>query len=357
MVFFFHFNPFRGAPATDPLRFEAHLFLTQWNAGVPLFFVLSGFLIAVRYRHSVEPSWGWARRYLQNRVARIYPVYLLLTLATLGLWEFAGSPFEVAEAWGPLRLLDKLTVLLLNLTLLRAYFNELLYVGVLTAWSLTVEETFYLTAPFVLWSIRGRWWPLVAVAVGMPAVGLALVQLLPHPYGLMDSFGFMARFTYFGHAAEFMAGVGLAVWVEHRPHLPRLRLPLTATAAACFVVVLLIGGHCSNGSATRFVFGLGVAASVCALFYGLLSERTYLRAFLESKLMQELGKSSYVFYLLHVGVFMTALDLVGVTNLFARFVATTLASLALYYGVEHPLHLRLRAKRAKKQANKLLVPA
>lgn len=54
----------------------------EWHTGVALFFVLSGLLICVRYRDRVELSNRWWKQYLLNRVARIYPMYLLLTCLT-----------------------------------------------------------------------------------------------------------------------------------------------------------------------------------------------------------------------------------------------------------------------------------
>ncbi|WP_157780902.1 acyltransferase family protein [Hymenobacter sedentarius] len=352
MVFFFHYNPLRDAATGEGLRHYLYLFLTQWNAGVTLFFVLSGFLITHRYRDSLELSGPWLRRYLQNRLARIYPVYLLLTVATFALWHFVGEPFVVADWWYPLTALDKLVVMGMNLTLTRAYFEHVMFTGVLTAWSLTVEETFYLTAPLVLWSVRRRWQPLLLWAAVLPLLGLGLVLFWPASlkyYGFMETPAFLVNYTYFGHAAEFMAGVGLGMWVARRPELPRARLPLTLLGSLALVAVLAAGTQMGESPAARFALGLAIAGVVCVLFYGLLSEATLLQRALAWNLVQELGRASYVFYLLHVGVFMSVLDLAGVTTLGGRLLAVTAASIALYRFVEHPLHLRLKARRARVQ--------
>ncbi|RYY16963.1 MAG: acyltransferase, partial [Cytophagaceae bacterium] len=74
-VFGFHH---RNAPIPS-LALKA--VLSELHIGVSIFFTLSGFLITHRYagRRFDGPTW---RRYLLHRVARIWPVYLLLVAAT-----------------------------------------------------------------------------------------------------------------------------------------------------------------------------------------------------------------------------------------------------------------------------------
>lgn len=51
-----------------------YAFFASFGLGVPLFFVLSGFLIYTRY-HESEVSAPFYKKYMLNRVARIYPIY------------------------------------------------------------------------------------------------------------------------------------------------------------------------------------------------------------------------------------------------------------------------------------------
>jgi peptidoglycan/LPS O-acetylase OafA/YrhL len=55
-------------------------FFQEFHIGVTIFFVLSGFLIAFRYYDNFSLSKDWFKQYLKNRVARIYPMYFLLTI-------------------------------------------------------------------------------------------------------------------------------------------------------------------------------------------------------------------------------------------------------------------------------------
>lgn len=56
--------------------------------------MLSGFLITTRYVDRVTPNWEWAKHYMFNRFARIYPLYLLLTIAA-----FVAMPLRHTYAW------------------------------------------------------------------------------------------------------------------------------------------------------------------------------------------------------------------------------------------------------------------
>ncbi len=74
MVFFLHCNPFQRAGRSNNSTVELlAAFVGQWHIGGTIFFVLSSFLIAVRYPDRVEPSrdsrllrcqWQWASQLL-----------------------------------------------------------------------------------------------------------------------------------------------------------------------------------------------------------------------------------------------------------------------------------------------------
>ena len=106
----------------------------SFYSGVSFFFVLSGFLIAWRYYEEVRLSGSWLLQYFGNRFARIYPVYFLLLTIVVLLMKNADPIF-----------------LLQNYTLTHNLFFLFPSHGIAIApsWSLTVEECFYLLAPFI----------------------------------------------------------------------------------------------------------------------------------------------------------------------------------------------------------------
>lgn len=340
----------------------AVLYVRQWGVGITIFFVLSGFLITTRYADRLEPRWAWLRGYLQNRFARIYPIYFLLTALTFGLMVL--RPTHGWWEWSPASTLgEKLAAVLLNLTLTRAYFNQFSVLGLPTAWSLTVEETFYLCAPLLLLGLKRSAWRLVAYPVALLAVGWLLVaccsRFLPY-YGLMQDFRFMLNMTFFGHSAEFIMGMGLARWVARQPRRQSLRTAYTWLGAGGILLFMLVLAllyrfypshyHPLAAGATDWSYPIFFATNlllpvlVCSLFWGLISEQTLLRKLLETRLFNLLGKSSYVLYLIHLGTFDYLLRRYVSSSSLVCLGAYTLISIVLYKLVEHPLQQRLRAK-------------
>jgi len=333
------------------------VWMRQWHIGVSVFFVLSGFLITTRYAARIEPSWAWAKRYLQNRFARIYPIYFLLTItafAIMAVWP-RQEWYEWPAYYG---VVHKAGALFFNLTLTRAFFHDLYLLGMPTAWSLTVEECFYISAPFLLLGLRGQYYRLLIYPFLALSIGAALVtacEQLTLPYGPMKNLHFMLNFTFFGRCAEFVAGMALALWLQRRGLRSQKGPWLTVLGslgivAFTWLVAWAQGPQAQLSSenwtytqifANNFILPL----AVCLLFYGLLSEQSAFRRLLETKLFDLLGKSSYVFYLIHLGVFDTLFVTYISHNTWVRVLVYTLVSIALYKGIENPLHKRLQAKR------------
>lgn len=253
---------------------------------------------------------------------------------------------------------DKIRSILLNFTLLRAYFEHFTVLGLPTAWSLTVEETFYICAPFLLVAAKGNVRRLIVFPLLLAVIGLCLVAIcsrfLPI-YGLMDSVRFMLNITFFGRATEFVMGMALGLWVAGQPRDTSPRATYTTLGIVgilSYMAVVAAFNHFYPVSGPQdWTYAQIVANNallpifVCSLLWGLLSERTKLRSLLETPLFDLLGKSSYVLYLIHLGT---------VDYLFRTYVLDyspiclvvyVLASVAIYKLVEHPLHLRLRAGR------------
>jgi peptidoglycan/LPS O-acetylase OafA/YrhL len=95
------------------------------------------------------------------------------------------------------------------------------------------------------------------------------------------------------------------------------------------------------------VLPLGV---VC-LFYGLITERTRLSHILGSSMAQYLGKSSYAFYLVHLGVLSTVVQRYLSAEPLVLFVLVVVVSLGLWKFIEEPCQRWLRAKPAPAPAS------
>ncbi|SHJ03127.1 Acyltransferase family protein [Hymenobacter daecheongensis DSM 21074] len=267
LVFLHHFNPFHKDGVTRHL----HSLLLEFHVGVPIFFVLSGFLITLRYAHSTEWTGRWWRSYLRNRLARIYPMYFLLTCLYFA-WQYQIEGTFNAGIW------------LANVLFLRGFFESIAYSGIAQGWTLTVEECFYLAAPAAFWLLarrQMRLWvmPFVLLAVGC---GLVLVFGPLTLYGLFANFKFMLLFTFFGRCFEFFAGLQLALWYREG-RLRRYTVPgLLTSIGILLIAAVIIGmvwtrGVYEYGQEHPFGVALNNVAlpgAIVLLFAGLLTEPT-----------------------------------------------------------------------------------
>jgi peptidoglycan/LPS O-acetylase OafA/YrhL len=370
LVFVHHGNPFdpgartaiRGLDRTS-LVVYLHHFVEQWHIGVTIFFVLSGFLITWRYEARIEPSWQWARKYFQNRFARVYPVYFLLTIVVIICWwanlvPGFGILFEKPSDWSTK---DKLLMTFLNLSLLRGFFTNFIFTAVGQGWSLTVEEAFYAVCPVVLLLVRNHVKRLVFFPVFFLMIGLLIVKLTSvspiYLYGFIPSVKFMLNWTFFGRVSEFAIGMGLAFFIKQQPGRAHTAYWATSIGILWIIASLFIITQAEQPlfrTAEGLVTYAGIATNnlflpigVAILFWGLIHERTLFRKLLETDLFQVLGKSSYSFYLVHGGL-LTFLVTKYTHNIGVLFLITLLVAYLLWRFVEEPLHIRLRAKNAPK---------
>lgn len=296
MVFINHFNPFAS---DDPQGF-ATKFINEFYVALIMFFVLSGFLITYRYYDRPARSF---RTYMVNRIARVYPMYLLFTTLTF-LVAANGREFLIKD-------LDPWMVYLANITFLRGFFEDLLFSGVAQGWSLTPEEVFYMSAPLVFLLIKRSVWNLAMLSPVLLGLGFLLVHLFggSAPYGFMGSNRFMMIYTFFGVSATFYSGVALALVYKKYGNGSRRR-HLTSIGGGVTLAIMVASALLKGDHMFAVQHPLGYAMCVTVLptlgigllLWGLMTERTWFSRFLSLKPVVLLGDSSLTFYLIHMGV-------------------------------------------------------
>jgi exopolysaccharide production protein ExoZ len=129
--------------------------------GVDLFFVISGFVMALSARRFVGPA--GAGVFLAQRFIRIAPLFYLASLLMLAEALRAGLPID------PMSVLN--TIIFIPVFDDAAYSWPLHYLG----WTLAFEFTFYLMVAALIAAGRGGQHPmLLAVLVALPLVGLVI---------------------------------------------------------------------------------------------------------------------------------------------------------------------------------------
>ncbi|ODQ94063.1 acyltransferase family protein [Mycolicibacterium holsaticum] len=279
------------------------LVYSRMEIGVPVFFVLSGFLLFrpwVKAAASDKPAPS-VRRYAWHRVRRIMPAYVVTVLAAYLVYHFRTAGPNPGHTWEGL---------FRNLTLTQIYTDHYLYSflhqGLTQMWSLAVEVAFYVVLPVLAYLLlvvlcRRRWRPaLLLTGLG----GLALVSpawlVLVHTTDFLPDGGKLWLPTYL---AWFVGGMVLAALQP---------LGVRAYALACiplavvcyFIVSTPIAGEPTT-SPTELREALaktGFYAVIATLMVAplALGDRGLYSRFLASRPMVFLGEISYEIFLIHL---------------------------------------------------------
>lgn len=231
----------------------AHIYVWNLWAGVPVFFALSGFLVGAQIDRGLARS-----RFYRRRIARIAPLWAAVAIYSVLVFSVPVGAAVFPNWW-------------------QANGLEL-HASVRPIWSLVMEETFYLVAPFVRRPERWlaalvAWKLLLAFGVGSQECTYYLGQLDCIAIGWC---AWRYRSSIRSGWARTGVALGMGSWVLG---------PWTSLVhPAAFVVVV------STGSAV-----LG-AALVLLAYRGELWEVPWLEA---------IGRYSYGLYLLHTPLLLT----------------------------------------------------
>ena len=339
LVFLFHYNPFHGA-SSETGRFLEGIF-DEMYIGVGLFFVLSGFLIAYNYFEKADISFSFYKKYMVRRVARIYPVYFVITTLYFLYWFLNGQTGK-----------HFLEVYLLNITFIKGFSSKTWMSGIFQGWSLTVEETFYFLAPFIFYFIkRGYFFVQIVFFILTGLILVLLFNLFPFE-GFFSDVHFLFVATFFGRCFEFFAGILLAVAIRRGQLLKPSRggtITILGLSGIFFCLVLMKEvcnffhvPHASSHIACVIVHNFMMPFFAIMFFYGLIIEKTIVQRFFSSGLVVLLGKSSYVFYLIHAGLIASFVGGYFAYNIFVLFALLQLLSIAIYYLLELPTNKFIR---------------
>jgi peptidoglycan/LPS O-acetylase OafA/YrhL len=292
--------------------------------GVPLFFVISGFVVLMT-------AWGRdVPHFVASRVGRLFPAYwaavLLAMLFTFAVWPAGSLQAGYVPTKGDA---------LLNLTMLQRAIGVPDLDG--SFWTLWTEARFYaLIAVFILVGITRRrvlafatLWP-VAGALAEKAGSTLLAEVLISDYSPYFAGGMLLYVLY-------REGHDLGVW-------------LLVGVQSLFALSFALGFY--PGGLTRTT-GLPASPTMVALTsvacFALVALVTLTRLNLRTaRWMTILGALTYPLYLVHekIGYYVIHLVRDSVSPWVALAAGATAAlavSAALHYGVEKPSGARLRA--------------
>jgi len=303
-----------------------------WEAGVDVFFVISGFIMVYASERLFGTPDG-PRLFLARRIARIVPIYWAVTTVYLAVALLAPALLN-AEFIGWARVLA--SYLFIPVARPDGLVQPLYGLG----WTLNYEMFFYASFAFALaWPQRSAVLGLGAGLVALVAIGQVLGPL-PQPFGFW-AHPIILEFTY---------GMALALLYARGFRLPALPRALLAVAAILALVVVALSISDAAIPSRYFFYGVPAAALVAAVAFG--RERDAGRIPL-ARLGAAIGDASYAIYLIHPFVIRAGRELALRSGLGAAIgpwsfvalalVAAVLASMLVYRLFERPLTARVRA--------------
>lgn len=281
MVMLYHFrinNVFTG-PIVN--------FLTHGYLMVDLFLILSGFILTMTYGKRFTQRVGLIDygNYLIKRVARIYPLYFLMTI-TSGLLISYG----LMDRWpGP----EIFVSGVVNFTMLQSLFH----IPSLDApgWSVSAEWIANLLFPFfiiVLFRLSRLWLGLVTIAIFCGLIILTSLPILAHApkrSGLLDIWNYTTVYPVVRCVADFILGIivfqaSKFKWIEYLT-----ALKLFSPILGCIIIVSMFFNKADIFIVLLFSF----------FILALIPNDNLASKFMRIKPIYRLGEISYAIYLIH----------------------------------------------------------
>jgi peptidoglycan/LPS O-acetylase OafA/YrhL len=251
------------------------------GSGVFLFFLLSGFCIALPYAGPKARAFHF-RSYLSRRLWRIYPPYLVVIL-------FGWSSERICS-WIDGQAVSPPRTGLSSILMVQNYSTGQM-VSNPSLWSLPVEMELYLIFPLVYWLLR-HWGTRILMLV---AAAVSCMALVFHSMGATWVTGNFAKYWLI-----WCAGAVLAEWSQ----TGRLRSPSSTVLSlgALSFLVAVFGTAAGWGAAyLQMAYGAGFFV---LLWFALANDHLWLKLpALALRALAFLGTISYSLYLTHFPFF------------------------------------------------------
>lgn len=273
----FHLVTFAQLNAPAGFRFIGSYF----GQGVPLFYCLSGFVLAYGYSKKLEEGSGNVIDFYLKRFFRIAPLFYFVLICWRGAGHFLWSWSESA------------TVLFLNFTFLFGLVPTEYESLVMAGWSIGIEMLFYLLFPVIIILMRG-----IKKSLIIFIASLIMSSIIYRVYSEMGlhSYAYMNAIT---QAPFFIAGIlTFRLW-EFKGFEKSKYAWLLLLLALILVFVLTTSSKFTALLDSEKFLGSGRniwAIIFCLIIYSYCNIKI---PFLSSGPMVWIGQRSYSIYLLH----------------------------------------------------------
>lgn len=263
-------------------------FLQSGFLGVDVFFVISGFLMAILYDkyNKIE--------FYRRRAIRLLPAYYLTIFATLLACFLLTTPNEtkqvVEQAKYGAMFASNIGFWMLNSYFSKSEFNPLLHL-----WSLGVEIQFYILVPLIAWAIAKHRLVCFALIFSSLLLCLMVVEISPKTSFFMMPLRLWEFLLGFG-AAHFFTNKG-AVMINKKAKW----CGFLGAIVICTIPLLNVDGESlSFISGHPGMFALIISIATClVLIFGLPAP---VENSIIARSLERIGKYSYSIYLAHFPV-------------------------------------------------------
>lgn len=302
--------------------------------GVPMFFVLSGFLIT-RILLNSKTSNNYFKAFYFRRVLRIFPIYYLVLF--LVYWWGLSMGFDVSQFNYYLLYLQSFTI---SNNIQPVFSNGLMG----HTWSLSVEEIFYLVWPAIVYLTSKRGLLYICFSI----LGASFIFKF---FQLSQGGETQSMLSLFGNLDCLMAGSLLSLYSQNYSRILVYKHKVIAFVLALFSLFFALVPFFFEDATVCLGAKIGLSISITwlsflAIMYLLShSPPKLLSAFLGNKFMLYTGKISYGIYLYHVPVYMFVSSFLFHYKIFLHSVLEIVLEIVLsffvasisWYFIEKPL--------------------
>ena len=265
--------------------------------GVPLFFIISGYLIyrSVDYSISKKGMRAGIKNYFSHRLFRILPAYYINFIAVFILaFYFMGT----METWSSTFIQKQIYS---HLTFTSYFLYQTSGLGINGAyWTLSIEMLWYIVAPLFFIFIKKDRYYVLFILLGFLYFWSIDLGLMDYLFNLQkDASNYMAKLFFFsfqlpGQIIYFIAGIGIYKYHLKETYISKPMLYSLFIIIVSVFLYISMQKYFLESFTLRNAFTLFAVVSLFILFY-----RTKIN---ELFLLSWLGKISYSLYLWHMPI-------------------------------------------------------
>jgi peptidoglycan/LPS O-acetylase OafA/YrhL len=288
-------------PVVDGLRAIAILAVALFHSfptvvtggfiGVDIFFVISGFVIALRYLDPMVSGEVTFTSFFSRRIQRLVPAYIVVIVVVTIVSAWILSPKDLVNF--SISLATQATYAQnIAFWYVGDYFDRAQLKPLLHTWSLGVEEQFYLLFPLAILLLRWRRAAAIGILV-LAAIGSVALGWMVGPISPKTTFYWLPF-----RAWEFFAGIFAAmIFLRHRALFAKsAATALTIAGTGALLVAIVAFQERAAFPGAQSLLACGGTVAICL---SQLSTASWSTTLFTNRVSQHFGRISYSWYLWH----------------------------------------------------------